>query len=109
MTTDTDPRHELMCHIKRSVRYHRARQRFFDGWSHAVSFVSLLAGSAVVVALLASAPTWVAVSAGAAVAAIQALEQVARAIGSPDKPVPFTWWQWWFAHYIPGDRAGQHR
>ncbi len=74
----TDELHELSCHLQRSVRYHRARERFFEGWSNLFSFASLLAGSSVVVALLTSAPEWVALSAGSAVAAMQAIEQVFR-------------------------------
>ena len=70
--------HELSLHLQRSVRYHRARERFFESWSNLISFASLLAGSSVVVALLASAAPWVALTAGALVAAMQAVEQVAR-------------------------------
>lgn len=70
--------HELTCHLQRSVRYHKARERFFDSWANSISFVSLLAGSAVVVAILATAPTWVALASGGLVAAMQAIEQVTR-------------------------------
>lgn len=73
-----DDLHELTCHLQRSVRYHKARARFFDGWSNLFSFASLLAGSAVVVALLAKAPDWIALSAGVSVAGMQAIEQVFR-------------------------------
>ena len=70
--------HELTCHLQRSVRYHRARERFFESWSNTISFVSLLAGSSVVVSVLAQAPTWVALAAGGVVASLQAVEQVSR-------------------------------
>lgn len=73
-----DDFHELNCHLQRSVRYHRARERFFEGWSNFFSFASLLAGSSVVVSLLASAPSWVALTSGALVAGLQAIEQVFR-------------------------------
>lgn len=74
----SDDLHELTCHLQRSVRYHRARERFFESWSNTISFVSLLAGSSVVVSLLAQAPTWVALASGGVVAALQAIEQVFR-------------------------------
>lgn len=77
-TPDPNLAHELRCHIQRSVRYHKARQRFFDGWSNAVSFVSLLGGSAVVVAVLNNSSDVIAICAGLIVAAGQALEQVVR-------------------------------
>jgi len=71
-----DTVHELECHIQRSIRYHRARERFFAGWSRWISFLSLLSGSAVVVSLLAKLPDWVALSFGAFVAALQASELI---------------------------------
>lgn len=74
----TDDLHTLSCDVQRSVRYHRARERFFASWSNWFSFLSLVAGSSVVVALLASAPNWVAVAAGVVVVVTQALEQVFR-------------------------------
>jgi hypothetical protein len=70
--------HEISCHLQRSVRYHKARERFFENWSNLFSFASLIAGSSVVVSLLSSAPQWVALTAGALVAAMQAIEQVFR-------------------------------
>ena len=73
-----DELHELNCDLQRSVRYHRARERFFDAWSNRISFFSLLAGSSVVVSLLANSPSWVALSAGSGVAIMQAAEQVFR-------------------------------
>ncbi|NOD32811.1 MULTISPECIES: hypothetical protein [Ruegeria] len=73
-----DQLHEVACHLQRSVRYHRARERFFDTWSNWFSFASLIAGSSVVVALLSALPSWIALASGAAVAAMQALEQVFR-------------------------------
>ncbi len=74
----SDELHGVACHLQRSVRYHRARERFFDGWSNWISFASLMAGTSVVVSLLANAPEWVALSLGAGVAGMQALEQVFR-------------------------------
>jgi len=77
-TATIDQLYEVTCHLQRSARYHRARERFFESWSNLISFLSLLAGSSVVVSLLASAPNWVALTAGAAVAILQAIEQVFR-------------------------------
>ncbi|MET4130687.1 hypothetical protein [Roseovarius sp. MBR-6] len=70
--------HDLTCHLQRSIRYHRLRERFFEGWSNRVSFLSLVSGSSVVVALLAQWADWIPLVAGASVAALQALDQVAR-------------------------------
>ncbi|SHL49243.1 hypothetical protein SAMN05444414_11626 [Roseovarius marisflavi] len=77
MTVDEE-RHDLSCHLQRSVRYHRLRERFFEAWSNTFSALSLLAGSSVVVALLAQSSAWVPLLAGAAVAGMQALDQVLR-------------------------------
>jgi len=76
--TVEEERHALTCDLQRSVRYHRLRERFFEGWSNTFSVLSLLAGSSVVVALLAEWADWVPLVAGAAVAAMQALDQVLR-------------------------------
>lgn len=70
-----DEIYELTCHLQRSARYHRARERFFDGWSNWFSFASLFAGTSVVAALLGK-NTDIALYAGAAVAGMQGLEQV---------------------------------
>lgn len=79
VATTTDDIHEITCHLQRSVRYHKARERFFEGWSNAISFISLLGGSAVVVSILSTtAPEWVALAAGGVVASVQAIEQVVR-------------------------------
>lgn len=76
---DVNKVYDLVCDLQRSIRYHRARERFFDSWSNWISFVSLLAGSSVVVSILADqAPEWVAIASGAIVVALQALEQVFR-------------------------------
>lgn len=71
-----DSLHEITCHIRRSIRYHRARERFFYSWFHLLSFASLLAGLSVVISLLANAPEWVTLMSGVAVAAIQMAERV---------------------------------
>ena len=68
--------HSIRCHLQRSTRYHKARERFFSYWFNLFSFFSLLSGSAVVVSILASAPAWVSLAAGAIVAITQAIEQI---------------------------------
>jgi hypothetical protein len=80
-TADLDVVYELTCHLQRSTRYHKARERFFVSWSNCFSFLSLAAGSSVVVSLLAKFPEWVPLAAGAAVAIMQATEQVFRLAG----------------------------
>ncbi|MEI4262814.1 hypothetical protein [Roseovarius sp. D0-M9] len=73
-----DQWHEISCHLQRSVRYHRARERFFESWSNGISVLSLLAGSSVVVSILAECPQWIALASGGIVAALQAFDQVFR-------------------------------
>lgn len=80
-TTETADWHSLEADIDRSIRYHKARERFFQFWSNAFAFVSLVSGSSVVVALLAQAPGWVAIAAGALVAIASALELVGNVGG----------------------------
>lgn len=74
-----DQLHDMTCHLQRSARYHRARERFFDSWSNTISVLSLVAGSAVVVSILKdNTAQWVPLACGAMVAVLQALEQVNR-------------------------------
>ncbi len=71
-----DRLHEIWCDIQRSIRYHRARESFFQWYANLFTFLTLLAGSGVVVAALSTAPKAVAVWCGVAVAAMQSLELV---------------------------------
>lgn len=75
---ESDPEHEFLCRLWRSVRYHRAREAFFQGWSSTFQFVSLIAGSSVVVTILSDAPAMWSLAAGAAVAVMQGAELVFR-------------------------------
>jgi hypothetical protein len=68
--------HELRCDAQRSIRYHLARVRFFRFWSSLFSFIGLISGSSVVVSILATAPSWIALTAGAIIAATQAIELI---------------------------------
>lgn len=40
--------------VRKSIRYHHKRRRFFDGWHKAFTFLSLVGGSATVVTVLKS-------------------------------------------------------
>lgn len=73
-----DLRYELTCDIQRSIRYHRAREAFFQWYANAFTFLMLVSGSGVVLSLLASAPSWISLALGATVAAVQALELVVQ-------------------------------
>ena len=66
--------HELTCRIRRSIRYHRARERFFRTWASAIAFISLVSGSSVVAAILTEMLVYFALTAGAVVALTQAAE-----------------------------------
>ncbi|UFS65299.1 hypothetical protein LO749_01645 [Paracoccus denitrificans] len=71
-----DSRHELWCHVQRSIRYHRAREAFFQWFANAFTFLTLMAGSGVVVSVLSTASAAVSIWCGIAVAAMQSLELV---------------------------------
>lgn len=73
---NTDRRFELWCDVQRSIRYHRAREAFFQWYASIFSFLTLMLGSGVVVSLLSSAPKGLTVFCGVAVAAMQAVELV---------------------------------
>lgn len=67
--------------IRMSIRYHRARQSFFDGWANKFRFVSALSSTAVVASVLASGPSWLTVGAGLLVA----VSQIIDLVGSPSQ------------------------
>ncbi len=54
MADTTSAAWSLLFGVRRSVRYHMRRQRFFDRLDRAAGLASLMAGSSTVVALLAS-------------------------------------------------------
>ena len=54
MADTTSAAWSLVFGVRRSVRYYRRRQRFFDRVDRATALASLMAGSSTVVALLAS-------------------------------------------------------
>ncbi|MDQ2946123.1 MAG: hypothetical protein M3Y27_09310 [Acidobacteriota bacterium] len=47
-TCDVDPLHDLLFGVRRSVRYHNHRRRFFDGLDKFTKILSAVAGSAAV-------------------------------------------------------------
>lgn len=72
-----EKRHQIWCDVQRSIRYHRAREAFFQWYANAISFLTLLAGSGVVVTLLAENDLKsISVALGVSVAAMQAIELV---------------------------------
>lgn len=71
---ESDLQHTVWCHIQRSIRYHRAREAFFQFYASTFSFLTLVAGSGVVVSLLAEYSTLATLVFGALVAALQAVE-----------------------------------
>lgn len=54
MTTATTNLHPLLFGIRRSARYHNRRRRFFDNMHRLKTALSLLAGSAAMVAIMAT-------------------------------------------------------
>ncbi|MGR3464257.1 hypothetical protein [Limimaricola sp.] len=76
--TMTEAEFGLFSDIWRSVRYHRAREAFFQQWSSGIAFTSLLAATSAVTSLLANAPMAWSIAAGLAVAFAQAIELIGR-------------------------------
>lgn len=68
MADTTSAAWSLLFGVRRSVRYHMRRQRFFDRLDRATALASLMAGSSTVVALLASAGEGLVLAAAAATA-----------------------------------------
>lgn len=86
MADTTSAAWSLLFGVRRSVRYHMRRQRFFDRLDRAAALASLVAGSSTVVALLASVGEGLVLAAAAATAAAGACAAV----------------------FMPGRRARQH-
>ena len=86
MVDTTSAAWSLLFGVRRSVRYHMRRQRFFDRLDRAAALASLMAGSSTVVALLASVGEGLVLAAAAATAAAGACAAV----------------------FMPGRRARQH-
>lgn len=72
---DTE-RYEIWYDIQRSIRYHRAREAFYQWYANTFTFLTLLAGSGIVMSLLGTGPKLLSVSLGVAVAAAQIIELV---------------------------------
>lgn len=72
---NADDIHEVNCDVQRSVRYHKARERFFEWYRNLFTFVTLLSSSGVVVTLL-SENRQISLVLGVVVAAIQATDLI---------------------------------
>lgn len=66
------------CDLQRSIRYHKARERFFQRWSDRAALLGLVSGTAVAVSILSGLPSW----AGLSAAGLVALSQAASLIGA---------------------------
>ncbi|WP_413220141.1 hypothetical protein [Tritonibacter mobilis] len=72
---------KLVFSLRRSSRYHRARERFFDSWARRISFFSVVTGTAAFTSVMADfGQAW---SAGAALAV--AVAQAVDLVASPSK------------------------
>ena len=76
MTRESDRLHSIRCHLQRSIRYHKTRERFFSYWFNLLSFFTLSGGSAIVISILAGAPAWASLAAGTIVTVAQAIQQI---------------------------------
>jgi hypothetical protein len=68
-------RDALLFGVRRSVRYHRRRERFFDAWGKFTSAVNVIFGSAAVTAILGSHPH-LGIAAGIVVAVMSTVDLV---------------------------------
>lgn len=73
---EIDRHHELLCHVQRSIRYHRLRERFFAQWSRFISLLTLVSGSAVVATILSNLPDWASLAAGVTIVVLQAIQLI---------------------------------
>jgi hypothetical protein len=70
-----DERHELLFGVRRSVRYHLRRSRFFDIWGKVTSGLNVLFGSAVAATLIGKSPE-LGIAFGGVVALISTIDLV---------------------------------
>ena len=66
----------LLFSIKISSRYHRSRERFWDGWSDIFSIVSVVSGTGAFASVLAELPSQYALSFSFTVALVQAFQLI---------------------------------
>jgi hypothetical protein len=76
--TIANKKHKLLFRSERSRRYHEARERFYNRFQFVTSFISLLASSATIVTVLASAADAAVTTSAIVVAVSSALNLVAR-------------------------------
>lgn len=67
--------HDLLFAVRRSIRYHNRRRRFFDGFDKFAKVLSVIGGSAAVAAIVGSFH-WAAVAFSGAVALVSAISLV---------------------------------
>jgi hypothetical protein len=67
---------DLLFGVRMSIRYHKARQGFFNGWSKMFKFLSIISGLSVTANAIASGPPVLFIVAGVVVAVGQAAELV---------------------------------
>lgn len=67
--------HELLFGVRRSIRYHNRRRRFFDGFDKFSNILSVIGGSAAVAAVIGSAH-WAAIALATMVAVVSAISLV---------------------------------
>lgn len=76
MTASDDTLHELLFGVRRSIRYHNRRRRFFDGLNRWKTGLSLVFGSAAMVTILAQVDTRIPLLASALVAVVSTIDLV---------------------------------
>jgi hypothetical protein len=67
--------HDLLFGIRRSIRYHNRRRRFFDGFDKFVKILSVIGGSAAVAAIVGKIP-WLAITLTTSIAILSAINLV---------------------------------
>lgn len=70
-----DDLHALLFGVRRSIRYHNRRRRFFDGFDKFVKILSVIGGSAAVAAIVGNTP-WLAVALTTIIAILSAINLV---------------------------------
>ncbi len=70
-----DMLHDLLFGVRRSIRYHNRRRRFFDGFDKFVKIISVVGGSAAVVAVTGKLPAF-AIASSAIIAIFSAINLV---------------------------------
>lgn len=67
--------HDLLFGVRRSIRYHNRRRRFFDGFDKFVKILSVIGGSGAVAAIVGQVP-WLAITLATIIAVLSAINLV---------------------------------